>query len=50
MAECVCVREGGWLVGDGGWGGAGRAARSESMPQIVARCRSLSAVRFWTGR
>lgn len=42
---CLCVRDRG-TVGEDGGGGAGRVPCSESMPQIVVRCRSPSAVRF----
>jgi len=39
----VCVWDWGWWVGGGD---AGRVACSQLIPQIVVRCRSLSAMRF----
>lgn len=42
LYELVFVCGRGW----GGWRGAGRVAYSKSMPQIVVRCRSPSAMRF----
>lgn len=40
MSECLCACK------RVGWRGAGRVAYSKSMPQIVVRCRSPSAMRF----
>ena len=43
---CVCVSARVCVCVGGGGGGASRVACSESMPQIVVRCRSPSAMHF----